>query len=779
MNGSSWDRLESLFEEAQAMSEDSRARFLDGACANDATLRAELDAMLAACPVDRALSIERFVTDEPSGSSESEQDLWLGRSLGPWRLTRVIGQGGMGLVYGAVRADGQYQLEVAVKLMRAGPRDPRAIERFRTERQVLASLKHPHIAGLLDCGLAPDGTPYLVMELVDGVPITDWCDERRLSLDARLRLFRVVCDAVQHAHRALVVHRDLKPKNIFVSRTGDVKLLDFGIAKLLEPEAWGIEGSQTRAEMRVLSPDYAAPEQWHGGAITTATDVYALGVVLYELVTGARPSTQGTREPRALGGAPTPVTPPSEALRRGLEPEGSGTAGPAPGRPDARERRRLARRVRGDLDRIVLTALREEPERRYVSAGQLGEEIGRFLDGRAVLAQPDTASYRVRKFVARHRLAVFASAAFVASLAGFGGISAWQAQVAAEQRRAAQLERDKSEQVVRLLIDLFQSTNPSVLPDGDRMPIGEFLRGAEARSLALLRDAPAVRAKLQHVFGLIHQTRGRYDAARQAFEEALDAQRRLYGPDHPEALESLQALGEIYHQAGDDERAQALLEESLARHRQIYGDDHEKTARVLFALAPVVAEHDLDEAGGLLRRSLEIRQATLGPNHPEVSAGLAALGDYHLRRREHERAREFYRQALSLFPTPQDRRNPAAITMLGDLATVLSQLNAHREAEAAQREAIDIGREVLGAESLTVADLVNNLGTTQALTGRHLEAERSFREAFEIHRSLVGEDHWRTRNVARNVGRALALQRRYPDALARVDGSGHRAALDR
>ncbi len=452
----------------------------------------------------------------------------------------------MGLVYGAERADGQYQLEVAVKLMRAGPRDPYAGERFRTERQVLASLQHPNIAGLLDGGFAADGTPFLVMELVDGSPITDWCRSQSLSLEARLSLFRVVCDAVQHAHQALVVHRDLKPSNILVSSAGAVKLLDFGIAKLLEPQAWGIEASQTLTEMRTLTPDYAAPEQRHGGTITTATDVYALGVVLYELLAGVRPVAEGTRQDAgSREGTPTTDTPPSEAVRRTSRNEP---------RPAA-----SGRRLRGDLDRIVLTALREEPARRYGSAGQLGEEIGRFLDGRPVLAQPDTVGYRVRKFVGRNRLAVAVSAVFVASLAAFGGVSAWQARVLAEQRRVAQLERDASEQVARVLLDLFETTNPSVRPDGDRMPVGELLRGSQARSLALLRDVPAVRASLQHVFGLIHKTRGQYGPAREALEEALEQRRRLVGPDAPETLESLQALGEVCHEAGDNERSRALL----------------------------------------------------------------------------------------------------------------------------------------------------------------------------------------------------------------------------
>ena len=460
MDRMEWQRIEELFELAHAQPVEARGRFLADACGPDVPLRHELEAMLVAAGEDRALAVERFIVDRAADAEGA--DPLLGTCLGPWRLVSALGGGGMGTVYRAERADGQYRQEVAVKLVRSGPRDPYAIERFRTERQVLAHLLHPNIAGLLDGGFAPDGTPYLVMELVDGIPITEWCAAERLSLEARLRLFRVVCDAVQHAHRALVVHRDLKPSNIFVSRSGNVKLLDFGIAKLLDPEAWDVGSTATRAEMRLITPEYGAPEQRQDGPITTATDVYALGVVLYELLTGKRP-----RELCAIGATPphdasaSPVTAPSEAVRRlsaanaAAEPAREPRSGPA--RLNASDRRHLVRRMRGDLDRIVLTALRDEPERRYESAGQLGEEIDRFLEGRAVLAQPDTFGYRARKFVGRNRLAVTAAAVFVCCITAFGVVAALQARALAEQGRVARLEQEKAEQVVRVLVDLFET----------------------------------------------------------------------------------------------------------------------------------------------------------------------------------------------------------------------------------------------------------------------------------------------------------------------------------
>ena len=751
-----WQRIEDLFELAHAQPVEARRRFLAETCGVDVSLRDEVEAMLAAASPDRALAMERFIVDRPTDATDT--DLLIGTCLGPWRLVSVVGRGGMGTVYRAERADGQYRQDVAVKILGSGPRDSHAIERFRTERQVLASLTHPNIAALLDGGFAPDRTPYLVMELVEGVPINEWCATQRLPLEARLRLFRVVCDAVQHAHRALVVHRDLKPSNIFVSRSGSVKLLDFGIAKLLDPDAWDVGSPTTRAEMRLITPEYSAPEQRHDGPITTATDVYALGVVLYELLTGLRP-----QEPSHASGATSSlVTAPSEAVRRLASAKTASGEAQDPRDAGAKaqiaDSRTLVRRIRGDLDRIVLTALREEPERRYASAGQLGEEIERFLGGQPVLAQPDTMRYRARKFVGRNRLAVTAATVLVFSIIAFGIVAGLQARALAEQGRVARLERDKAEQVVGVLVDLFETTNPAVRPDGDRMSIREFLAGAEGRALSQLSGAPLVRAKLKQVFGLIHLERGEYTPARQALEEALAEQRRLVGPDHPDAIESLHALGKVEYGAADEPRAGSLLQESLARHRRVYGDEHEKTARALFALAPLAEGKDLEAARALLTQALEIRRRVLAENDPELAITLGAMAEHYNQRGDLEQAQELYRQALAIFRDPGERHHPRAIKLMNDYASLLGALKRPAEAEALQREAIAIGQQVLGPGTLTEANLTNNLAVTLASLGRHAEAERAFREAFEQHLALLGENHWRVRNNARNIGRILDVQ---------------------
>jgi serine/threonine-protein kinase len=708
-----WQRIEELYEGAAALHGGEREAFLLRGCGDDAALRAELEGMLAA---ERPLSVERLAPAEGS-----VPDPLVGALVGRWRVVELLGRGGMGTVYLAERADGEYQQRAALKLVSAAAwGGPGAAERFRTERQVLARLQHPNIARLLDGGFAGDGRPYLVMELVDGLPITEHCRARGLSVEERLRLFRVVCQAVQHAHGALVVHRDLKPANTLVSEDGEVKLLDFGVAKLLDPAAFGIDAPETRELSAPLTPGYAAPEQLLGAPVTTATDVYSLGVLLHELLTGKRP-----------GAAPS----------------------------------RLAGR-RDDLDSIIQRALRAEPERRYVSAGQLGEEIDRYLAGQPVLARPDTLAYRARRFVGRNRAAVLGAALAAVALAAFGVLAASQARRAAAERDHARVERDKAEKLVGLLVELFEASNPSAQPEGDRMSVREFLAQAQPRVLERLAAQPEVRARLQQVFGMIHAARDQYAEARAVLEEALAAQRRLLGADHPEAIESLYQLGVLLKHTGEAARAEELLREALERSLRAHGELHERTARCLAALA---APERLDEAGDLLRRALAIRRRVLPADHPDLAESLGMLAYWHLLRGERARAEALYLEAVALFPTPASRRHPRAIVVLNDFANLLGSLGRDAEATVVLRESLELSRAVFGEGSFQVANRLNNLGVQLARAGQLEEAEQTFRESHAVHLELLGESHAATANVARNVGTALTLRGRHEEGLRWMD----------
>jgi serine/threonine protein kinase len=415
MTPDQWRQIEVIFHAAVDRAPDERAAFLDHAGAGDPELRQEVESLLAQEGLGTRLAAA--VSDAAKSLATATSEDRVGQRIGPYRVTGIVGQGGMGAVYQAVRDDDQYRKQVAIKLVKRGLDTEFILSRFRHERQILASLEHPHIARLLDGGTTDDGLPYLVMEYIEGRPITDYGSANKLSLTERLKLFRLVCSAVQYAHQNLVVHRDLKPSNILVTPDGTPKLLDFGIAKLLNPDTSPEGMSQTQTALMMLTPDYASPEQVRGEPVTTATDVYSLGVVLYELLTGQRPHHFKSYSPVEIERVITQSEPerPSVAVS-GIREQGSGVRDTTD--DGRRTRDRLARQLRGDLDNIVLMALRKEPERRYSSVEQLSEDIRRHLDGRPVIARKDTVGYRAGKFIQRHKLGLAAVALVILSLVG-------------------------------------------------------------------------------------------------------------------------------------------------------------------------------------------------------------------------------------------------------------------------------------------------------------------------------------------------------------------------
>jgi eukaryotic-like serine/threonine-protein kinase len=522
-----------------------------------------------------------------------------------------------------------------------------------------------------------------------------------------------------------------------VSPAGEVKLLDFGVAKLIEPQAFGLSTSLTGDRGTPLTPAYAAPEQLLGGAITTATDVYSLGVLTYELLTGCTPvalsATSAAELERALAGAR--IVPPSERMG--------------------------GRRLR-DLDAVVLTALRSAPERRYLSAGQLGEDIGRYLAGHPVIARADTLAYRARRFVARHRLAVAAAALFVLGLAGFGGVAAWQARTAARERDAARAQGERAEQLVGALVELFEGSNPTVRPGGDSVSVREFLARAEPRVLERLAGQPITRARLLQLFGRIYAAQDRYPEARRALEQALAEQRRLLGPDHPDAVDTLDELGAVLHTIGDA-GARSLLEESLDRNRRVHGEEHVRTARALAALGSDSISH--------LRQALAIQERLLPARHPDRVASEAALAAYLFQQGDMQGARARYASTLAAFPTPELRRHPVLLALMSGYATLLRSLGELAAAEALHREIDATARVVLGPQSRVVAHNLNNLGVLLAGQSRFVDAEKAFRDSHAAHVALLGAAHPETTSIARSIGTVIGLQENWSEALPWVERS--------
>jgi serine/threonine protein kinase len=445
-----WQEIKNVLAQALEFKPVERAAFLDRSCSADASLRREVELLLAS---DEAVSTE-FLNKSPGlaphtspntdGSSAEPADVWMGRRVGPYKIVEQIGAGGMGEVYRAFRADDQYRKEVALKVMRAGQDSEFFVSRFKNERQILANLDHPNIARLLDGGSTEDARPYLVMEYIRGRPLDRYCDECKLTVTERLRLFRIVCSAVQCAHQNLVIHRDIKPSNILVTDDGSPKLLDFGIAKLLAPDSESAQPVQTVTMVRLLTPEYASPEQLRGETITTASDIYSLGVVLYEILTGRRPRLRENRAGENGVRSPAEIEPekPSTAVSRGgndangldpLTPTPEIVSATREGSPE-----KLRRRLAGDLDNIVLMALRPEPRRRYASVEQLSEDLRRHLEGLPVIARTDTFAYRSSKFIRRHAAGLAAAALLALSLIGGMAATVREARIARDQRGRAE-----------------------------------------------------------------------------------------------------------------------------------------------------------------------------------------------------------------------------------------------------------------------------------------------------------------------------------------------------
>src|SRR5271163_1358159 len=457
MNQQRWQQIKTALYEALELRRELRPGYIAKATGDDSELRGELESLIAA---HDAASDDFLNTPAAATGAFAEApgpDPWVGKHIGPYQLIEEIGSGGMGEVYRAIRVDDEYQKQVAIKLIRIGQDSAFVVQRFRNERQILASFEHPNIARLLDGGTTAEGLPYFAMEFIEGEPIDVYCDRTRLDISARLRLFLQVCGAVQYAHQRLIIHRDLKPNNILVGADGVPKLLDFGIAKILERGAGSESTAHTKTNFTMLTPAYASPEQATGQPITTSSDVYSLGVILYELLTGRKPrfaSAAPTEEPRR----------PSAAVRRleaGRGMTGSDNTISAATLSGSREGApsKLARRLRGDLDNIVLMALRADPQRRYESVEQLAEDLRRHLSSRPVIARKDTLRYRAGKFLVRYAAGVAATAAIVIALLAALLVTARETQIAQGER---QREEHRFNEVRKLAHSLIFEINDAV-----------------------------------------------------------------------------------------------------------------------------------------------------------------------------------------------------------------------------------------------------------------------------------------------------------------------------
>jgi serine/threonine protein kinase len=740
MTPEQWARLKALFGQALDVDPSERGTFLKQACGHDASLLAEMDSLLASYEPDESVSRRSLDDTLPPGWQLRE-----GR-IDRYEIVRPIGAGGMGVVYLATRADHAYEKHVAIKVVQTRIELPEILNRFVHERQILATLDDPRIARLLDGGTTQDGLPYLVMDYVEGTRIDKYCDDHALSIPQRIRLFLNVCAAVQYVHQNLVIHRDLKPSNILVTPDGVPKLLDFGVAKLLKPEMLGSAIDRTRGDFRMLTPRYASPEQFRGDPMTTASDVYSLGVILYELLTAHRPCEWSTESPIEIARAicdHEPERPSAVAIRAVVSHHGDDD-GLTPEQIAARRAavpQKLNRTLRGDLDAVVLKALRKEPQRRYQSVERFAEDLRRYLQGRPVSAHRGSFAYRTGRFVQRHRASVAAAGLIVLSLLGGIASTAWQARIArAERARAERQFNDIRQLSTSFLFEFHNAIQnlPGSTPARQLLVQRalEYLRklAEEARGdRRLQRELAEAYLKVGDVQGNTYRANlGDNEGAVRSYSEALRISTSLLEADPHDAaakrylVRSEISLGEVLPQVGrpaeaivDLRRAAATLE-SLINEAPDEAALREQLAACYQVLGDLQGHSGLqnqgDPAAALdsYRKSLALYQAlaSRGAHQPLVLRGLALvqirIGDMLEFRDDLQGALRAYRQALQISEkfapqgsaNPEDRRRLAlALRKVGGIE---EDLGHFREALTAYDEASAINQSLMNADPANV-----------------------------------------------------------------------------
>jgi serine/threonine-protein kinase len=692
-----WRRIQSLFHAALAHAPDERHAFLRQATADDPSLTQDVLDLLAE-DAREASVLDRDVAGLASDILGSDEAARVGHAVGRYVIVRTLGHGGMGIVYLARRED--VGLDVAIKLLRDAWLSPDRRERFASEQRTLAQLRHPAIAQLHDADTLPDGTPWFAMEYVEGEPLTEWCASRRASLEERLRLFRQVCEAVLHAHRQAVIHRDLKPSNILVTGDGSVKLLDFGIAKQIET----IEGldDPVRTGFRLMTPAYAAPEQLDGGRLGTYTDVYALGVILYELITGRLPFDLAERSPVEAAAVILQAEPP----RPSLAAQGGG---PLP---------QLRRSAWSDLDVLCLTAMQKDPARRYQTVEALIRDVDHFLASQPLEARPDTLGYRTAKFFRRHARAVLATAAvFVAVIA----LTAFYTFRLARARNDAVAEAARTERIQRFMMNLFQGGQEQVGPADSLRVVTLVDRGVQ--EAGLLDAEPDVQAELYQTLGGIYQQLGSLDRADSLLTHALDRRVKLYGRGNIAVAGSLVALGKLRIDQARFDDAETLIREGLALDRRFLPPGHPSTLLALGALGKALEERgDYPQAIAVLDSAVHTRPSTASASNADLVANLAELANSH-----------FYA--------------------------------GHLEAsDSINRIVIGIYRQLYGERHPLVADAIINLGATEFERGHYAEAERYYRQALAITEAWYGPDHTATASALTMLARALNYENEHDSA---------------
>ncbi len=734
-----WESVERILEAALEHTPEERSRFVRTQCGADEELRAEVEAYLNCSdesetflvkPAWQALSLDEDMDDSP------EIDPYPGRRVGVYRIVRRIASGGMGSVYLAERDDEHFEHRVAVKIIRHGFGSADILRRFKAERQLLARLDHTYIAKLLDGGATEEGVPYLVMEFIDGEPIDEYCAKRNLSVEARLKLFLAICSAVQYAHQNLVVHRDLKPQNILITNDGTPKLLDFGIARLLQSD-----DDETATSFRTMTLNYASPEQIRCDVVGTASDQYSLGVILFELLCGERPyRLDGLSPALAERSSETPPPKPSASVSDSF---------------DDRYRKWLSRRLAGDLDNIVLMAMRPVAERRYPSVERFANDIRLHLSGMPVTARPDALSYRTRKFIRRNAVAVAAGLVVLLSLSAGLVSTSWQARIAQRERDAADIARvaeqsqreaaesnaHRAEQVSRFLGDLFEVAAPDQSL-GETLTARQVLDRGTARIESELRNQPKTRAMLMTTMGGVYMNLGAYEEAGRLLQSALEIRREECGPSSEETAETLNSLADLAQQRGEYDKAEHAYTEALDIRRDLLGPDSPGVAETLNGLGLLLERKgEYERSEHMLREALAMREKFLTLNHFDTVETMLNLAGVCHRLNRLDESLELYSSALALERRLTIDLHPDLAVIMNSLAALLIDQERYDQAESFLNESLSMRRKLFGVEHPRVASSLSNLANLYKATDRLNQARSLYEQSLAMRRNTLPEHH--------------------------------------
>lgn len=735
MTPEQWQSVKDKIDSLLALETSQRSAYLDQIAKSDPQLRLELESLLIS---HRDMAGDFLDVPVYSGSVApvSPPASLIGQRLGAYQIVSEIGRGGMGEVYRAVRVDDQYQKEVAIKVIRAGRESAFVVSRFKNERQILAKLEHPNIARLLDGGTTPEGVPYLVMELIEGESIIEFCNRRGLDIAARLKLFLQVCAAVQFAHQRLIVHRDIKPGNILVTADGTPKLLDFGISKILGDEHETASLERTVTVIRMLTPAYASPEQTKGEPITTASDVYSMGVVSYELLAGRRPyHAEGTPEEIARVICEHEPEKPSSAARSSLEEASSRSS----------RRNEMAQKaikyLRGDLDRIVLMALRKEPHRRYASASEFAADIQRYLNHEAVLAVPPSLGYRARKFARRYRVALATASAFVLVLMLAAIVSIREGIRANREAAVADAVNEFLQNDLLAQASASAQSGPNTKPD-PHLEVRTALDRAAQRIEGRFTKQPEVEAAIRDTVGWTYFDLGSYSEARKQLEQALGLRRRILGTEDPKTLKTMEHLAIVALHQGNFAEAEALASGALATQRRVLGTQHHDTLASMIHLGSVYHdEGKFAQAETLDTEALEIEKRMLGPESPETLMSMNNLAIVYMREGKFAQAEALDSQILEIRKRVLGQEHPYTVGSMNNLSLVYMREGKYSQAEALEIQTLEIRKRVLGPEHPYTLQSMTNLANDYLYEGKYPEAEALYRQTWEIQKRVLGPEH--------------------------------------